>query len=84
MARSVTILNPGVGAVQGNGRAVFTVFRGSDPIISSMVCWSGDSASDAWQEIESLRLQVSDANPDLVAANAIPEMPLEALGILKQ
>lgn len=57
------------------GAAVFTVYRGREPIVMNMVAWEAAAAEGAWKPIEKQYLDLSDQWPQLMAAKAAPEMP---------
>jgi hypothetical protein len=57
------------------GAAVFTVYRGREPLVMNMIAWEASVAERAWKPIEQQYLTLSDQWPQLMAAKAAPEMP---------
>ncbi len=57
------------------GGAVFTVFRGSDPIVMCGVASERESADEIWMSLEQVYLTLSDSYPAEMAARHSPEQP---------
>jgi hypothetical protein len=56
-----------VTVTQGPGSAVFTVWRGKEPIITCALAWTAEGEAEAWPAIEKLYLDLSDCHPQLLA-----------------
>ena len=85
------LLEPIIAARQGNlpglgaayrveiskqlGVAVFTLFRGKEPLTLNVVCCASSESESAWKLIERVYLQLSDQAPQLIAATASPDQP---------
>ena len=51
----------------GAGSAVFTIWRGAEPIVTSALAWTAEGEAEAWPAVEELYLTLSDRNPELLA-----------------
>jgi len=59
------------------GSSVFTIYRGTEPVVTCMVAWTPEGASGGWPHLEKIYLDLGDRNPNLVAPGKPPEMPKE-------
>lgn len=59
------------------GMRSFSIHRGSDTITLNVVCWAATATAEGWATIESVYMRLSDRAPDLIAAQATPEMPTD-------
>jgi len=64
-----------VSVTPGDGSAVFTVWRGHEPIVTCAVAWTAEGEAQAWPAIESAYFRVSDQLPQLMAPGEAAEKP---------
>lgn len=57
------------------GASVFDIRRGADPIVICALCTREEESARLWSVIEGLYLRIADAAPQLIAAQAAPDMP---------
>jgi hypothetical protein len=67
-----------------DGGAMFTVWRGQEPVITAGLAWAEAGQDEVWCEVEALYLRLSDTAPGLMAASAMPDRPrsLPWLGVV--
>jgi hypothetical protein len=56
-----------VEVTRGAGSAVFTVWRGQEPVVTCGLAWTVAGEAEAWPAIEKLYLDLSDSRPELLA-----------------
>jgi hypothetical protein len=49
------------------GSAVFTVWRGAEPVVTCVLAWTAEGEAEAWPAIEKVYLDLSDRFPQLLA-----------------
>jgi hypothetical protein len=64
-----------VTVTHGTGSAVFTIWRGEEPIVTCGLAWTAEGGAEAWPAIEKLYLDLSDTRPELVAPGKAAEKP---------
>ena len=52
---------------QGAGSAMFTVWRGAEPVVTCCLAWTEEGEAEAWPAVEKLYLDLSDRHPQLLA-----------------
>ena len=68
---------------QDDGAAVFTVWRGQEPLVTCGLAWT-DADAGIWRVLEELYLELTDKHPRMMAPAQIPEKPgaLPWLGVV--
>jgi hypothetical protein len=56
-----------VTVAHGTGSAVFTIWRGAEPVVTCTLAWTAEGEAEAWPAIEKLYLDLSDRSPQLLA-----------------
>ena len=51
----------------GPGAAVFTIWRGAEPVATCGLAWTAEGEAESWPAIEKLYLDLSDRDPQLLA-----------------
>ena len=64
-----------VTVAHGTGSAVFTVWRGAEPVVTCGLAWTTEGEAEAWPAIEKLYLDLSDHDPELLAPAKEAEQP---------
>ena len=57
-----------VTVTHGTGSAVFTVWRGAEPVVTCGLAWTAEGEAEAWPGVEKLYLDLTDRNPQLLGS----------------
>lgn len=66
-----------VNTTHGPGAAIFSVYRGKEPIVICGLAYATEGQAAIWDELEHLYMDLSDQFPNLMAASAAPAMPAQ-------
>ncbi len=59
----------------GPGSALFTVWRGAEPLVTCGLAWTGEGEREAWPAIEKLYFDLTDKSPNLLGPAKAAEKP---------